>query len=625
MISVESILKDSSLKRKSDVDLTSPNTATQKKVRIDSTGEVLSGNMFKSYIQNALDQLDNHNSAPIDSLASRLTLPSSSQDALTTQQLIFLLSTLMAEVSRLDSEACNPVLEGILKLQWVGRGPDFEALFVRFLGVLVSGIPKWWTRVANKIISEFIQPRTDSHHSVLKHILRLIPTSSSAFQSIFIKHFPHKSSRVESTVAYIRNLLRCSEYCKELERGVWSLILERLVELDVELYDDFDDNEDENDEDEEENFDEPTLVLGDDENQDKDLESNSESDEEEITEYELADNSHELLEMNKKLDTILCILFEYLENKINPETLEKGDGICLFTILLDEFKAYVLPTHRTKSVQYLIFRVCHSHPDLLDAFLASMTELALSPTEHVERRQKAMQYISSFVARAKGLTQSQIVFVVSILTAWLDRYITEREVEVDYAMGGMGRFKMFFSVSQALFYIFCFRHKMIEKDGGWECDLDKLFQRMIVTKFNPLRYCKRTVVAMFARIAQKKNAAYCFTIMEQNRLGGFRNSATTTPLTTPRSSMSTSNFGPTSTLWAKSQEFVTLEGYFPFDPLVFKQAAKYVRDFYVEWDDVSEEFEDSGSEEYEDEAGDEDKTDDEDTDNDASEASDFDV
>jgi RNA polymerase I-specific transcription initiation factor RRN3 len=593
----------------------SPLPPTLKKVRIDTSEEIIvSGNMFKSYIQNALDQLDNHNPGPLNSLASRLALPSTSQDALTTQQLMFMLSALTSEVSRLDSQACDPISESILKLQWVQRGPDFEALFVRFLGVLISGIPKWWSRVANKVIAEFTQLKTDSHHSVLRHILRLIPTSSSAFQSIFIKHFPHKSSKVKPTVAYIKNLLVCSEYVRELERGVWSLIFERLVELDVELYEDFDDdNEDENDEEDEEDDDEDEDdelenqdgIKAEESNGDNDDEDEFDGSDEEITQHELGDDATQEMQLiTRKLDIILSILFEYLDERINPQTLENGDGISLFTILLEEFKAFVLPTHRTRSIQYLIFRVCHSHPDLLDAFLASMTELALSPTEHVERRQKAMQYISSFVARAKGLTKTQIVFVVSILTAWLDRYITEREVEVDYAMGGMGRFKMFFSVSQTLFYIFCFRHQMLEKEGGWECDLDKLFQRLIITKFNPLRYCKRTVVAMFARIAQKKDAAYCFTIMEQNRLGGFRSSASTTPSTTPYSSMTSSYFGPTSTFWAKNQEFAALEGYFPFDPLVLKRAGKYIRDYYVEWDDISEEFEDSGSEDYEEEDND---------------------
>jgi len=166
-----------------------------------------------------------------------------------------------------------------------------------------------------------------------------------------------------------------------------------------------------------------------------------------------------------------------------------------------------------------------------------------------------------------------------------------------------------------LFYIFCFRHGILRKQGDdddsssdWECGLDKLFQRLIITKFNPLKYCKGTVVAMFAQISQKENAAYCFTVMEQNRLGGFNPDGTRTKsnsimATSPLgggSNGSASYFGAAGTFWSKSQEFVTLEGYFPFDPLVLPKAKKSITSLYVEWEDVAGDY-DSGSEDYDDE------------------------
>jgi RNA polymerase I-specific transcription initiation factor RRN3 len=580
-----------------------------------------SSNMYKAYVQNALDQLLDNNTEPINNLAYQLSLPATSSEAMSQEQILNLISALTSEISRLDSYLCGPVINGVLKLKWSNREPQFVAAYVRFLMVLVSGIPKWWPDVANKIVAEFVVDDTGPHHSVLSYIVRVIPTSSSTLQGVFMKQFPHKSDSTKNFINYVRNLLRVVEYCRELEKGVWGLILERTVALDVELYDevdnsDSDDDDDDDDDDEEvDEVDEEEEEEEEDDDEDDDdqdvmevvdgqenlkegtveeVDNDNDDDDDtasDVSEYDVGDMQNDTVSIREKLDGTLCLLFEHLESKFCPERLVLPETIQLFSTLLDLFKSYVLPTHRTRSVQYVLFRTCHSHNDLLDAFLASMIELALSPNENIERRQKAMQYISSFIARAKGLSKAQIVFVVSFLAGWLDRYIRDREVEVDHAMGGMGRFRMFYSVCQALFYIFCFRHSTLHKNDGWECDLDALFQRLIVTKFNPLRYCKRTVVAMFARIAQRHNVAYCFTIMEQNRLGGFKHeSKPTTPL-----GGATSYFGVGSSMWSKSQEFVALEGYFPFDPLALRGAKQSVREMYVEWDDVADDS-DSGSE-----------------------------
>ncbi|CAN6664758.1 RNA polymerase I-specific transcription initiation factor Rrn3p [Trichomonascus vanleenenianus] len=589
-----------------------------------------SASMYKSFVHDALEQLDKHdNSEPLNHLCFQVSLPTSSKEALSAGQLQNLIAALTAEISRLDTNNCSPMISAILKLKWSNRDPSFIATYVRFLTVLVSGIPKWWTEVVNKVVSELVLKDTSAHHSVLKYILHLIPTAASALQQIFSKHYPHKLDTTKHTLRYIDNILSVVEYCPELRKSVWALIIERTVQLDVELAeeDDVDDDEDEDREDDDEEVAEDKRDFAtdeqdsDDEEKDSDDEndeddnddSDEEEEEEEITAHELDDEANgNTVMIRKKLDAIICQLFSYLDGKFTAEQLESGRAIPLFTMLIDLFRDYVLPTHRTRSVQFLVFRTCHSHPDLLEAFLTAMMELALNPAEDIERRQKAMQYISTFIARAKGLSREQVILVVGILAKWIEEYIKQREKEVDEGPGGMGRFKMFYSISQALFYIFCFRHELLKKDQSqmsteeasgseWECDLDKLFQRMIVTKFNPLRYCKRTVVAMFARIAQKEDAAYCFTIMEQNRLGGFKSSSPSgSGTTTPKNGVSSGTSFFSNSLWKSTSEFVSLEGYFPFDPLNLRRARSAISDIYVEWGDVAGDDADSGSENYDD-------------------------
>ena len=628
-------------------------TKTSSESNSDSTDEgKFSESMYRAYVHDALDQFENRNPEPLNTLGNQIQLPSSSSETLTTNQLQYIIISLTSEISRLDSNAGAAIISSILKLKWSNRGDGFVNAYVRFLGVLVSGIPKWWTEVANKVVTEFILENTEAHHSILSYLLSIIPTASGNVQSVFVKHFPHKSDPTHHLTRYVDNLLRSIEYCPEVQTGVWSLIIERTVQLDVELYEDVDEEEEEEDEDDDEEEDE--------EDEDEDEEGgsalsktkakaeygtdkieaveNEESDEEDfddnasdVSEYQVEEEaSRSIAIVRKKLDAIMCRLFEYLDEKFTLDNILKGRATPLFTMLVDLFKKFILPTHRTRSIQYLMFRICHAHNQLLDAFLVALIELALDPAEDMERRQKAMQYISSFIARAKGLSRQQIVFVVSLLGAWLERYVDEREIEVDNEPGGMGRFKMFYAVSQALFYIFCFRHSILRRQpknndedttnyedaaaslSEWEGDLDKLFQRIIVTKFNPLKYCKRTVVAMFAQIAEKERAAYCFTILEQNRLGGFR-SVAESPLRNDNNNnnsigSSRGYFSGAGSFWAKNQEFVTLEGYFPFDPLILRKARSKLADIYVEWDDVAEDF-DSGSEVYEEEEEDDDDDD----------------
>ena len=72
----------------------------------------------------------------------------------------------------------------------------------------------------------------------------------------------------------------------------------------------------------------------------------------------------------------------------------------------------------------------------------------------------------------------------------------------------MERFKLFYAAFQALLYIFCFRHELLSTtENDWECDLDKFFQRAILTKFNPLKFCDETVVYIFAKLATNSMSA----------------------------------------------------------------------------------------------------------------------
>ncbi|ODQ67498.1 RNA polymerase I-specific transcription initiation factor RRN3 [Nadsonia fulvescens var. elongata DSM 6958] len=584
--------------------------------------------MYWAYVKNALNELEQHNPTPLNALSNQFSLPASSAEAPSPTQLLFTIKALTTEVSRLDNAGCHALISAILAIKWARNDRKFVDVYVRFLGVLVSGIPKWWNDAAASIVQGFTMPDTEAHHTILSYIISLIPTASVSLSNILTDFFPHKNDKIKNITRYITNILRVTNYCPETTTSVWALIIERCVQIDSELQDeinmvdDFDEDEIHDNIDEssdEENGNEKELevkasnsqsgrgdtMLGNKQNARSKCGNSQESeDEEEEDDYDMYEDGedvyHEVNSVDQvsvlanKLDYVLVLLFEHLQTKFTYELLSSGDSITLFRTLLNLFKTYLLPTHKTRAVQYLLFKVSQLHPELMDAFLVSLIEIALSPTENPERRQKAMQYVSSYIARANELSKTQIVFVISILTGWTEKYIQEREQEIDGSSGGMQRFKIFYSVVQGLFYIFCFRHAMLKSDdfsvvksttSVWECNLDTFFQRLIVTKFNPLKFCTRTIVGMFAKIAQKEDVAYCFTIIEQNRRG------ISTP--TRSSSFPNSPITPTSrplldpiasSLWVQTEDFVQMDGYFPFDPLSLKKSKHYIQDIYVSWD-----------------------------------------
>ena len=467
--------------------------------------------------------------------------------------------------------------------------------------------------------------RTKYHHQMLAYFLKVIPSSMGVIDSYLSRFFPNKNDTCENIVNYISNLLKILSYCKELRFQVWSLLIEKIISIDVELQneldeldddiDDIDDDDDDEDDDIEQKLDADIGIDTDEKNREEvadnsDLELSSDEEDgdnnednelEDIEEY-VIESSQSIKELSQKLDSILVLVSHCIEDTVTPESLDNGDGIVLFNTLMTLFKTHILPTYYTRSIQYIIFHISQLQPELMDAFLVTLIEISFSPSENAERRIKSLQYLGSYIARARCLTRVQIIFVASYLTSWLNRYMLEREVEVDEP-GGMDRFKHFYAAFQALCYIFCFRREMFrDSDGKWECDLDKFFQRTIISKFNPLKYCNENVMLMFARITQHEDIAYCFSIIEKNnneRLRGIMGKVDD-GLKRENSKTGLSSAGATAvSTWslATRQQFIDLQSYFPFDPLFLKKYKDMMREYYIEWGEVSGEYESDESDE----------------------------
>lgn len=529
---------------------------------------------------------------------------------------------MIPRISKLDNKACQALISAIIDYKWLDVVKNisygkFCELYSQFLSVLVSSFPKYLPEVVNKLIGEFDQfDNSDyKHHETLSKIIKYVPTCVNSFPHFLQKNFPHHiSSTTKELSNYITNIMKIINYCLDLQFNIWQLILECSIKLDVELQNELDDLDDEEIEEvingEDDNDNEEMEIAQDSIRQhDQNLHDEVEDDDEEDmmgeTEYlETITTSTNIKILATKLDYIINHLLVTTANSFTMDELNNGNGVTLFNTITSLFKSHILPTHFTKSIQFIIFHISQYQQELADSFLVLLIDVAFSPNENLEKRLKAMQYLSSYIARAKNISRDQVLFVFSYLIGWVNKYIIEREGEIidienkslnTKQTGGMERFKLFYAALQALLYIFCFRHQMLKNleikdanDSEWECDLDKFFQRVILTKFNPLKYCDETVVFIFAKLAAKLNVCYCYSIIEHNKRE--RMMQTNGQSTLPSS---VGNF-------RQKQEFLDLEAYFPYDPLVLPISKNLVSKSYVEWSEVNptnddEEDEDSTS------------------------------
>ncbi|WEJ95844.1 DNA independent RNA polymerase I transcription factor [Yamadazyma tenuis] len=593
-----------------------------KKVREDDFND----KMYTIFVKTALEKLEhNRDTNQIESLTTKISLPRDNSESITTANFKVVLKNLISNVSKLDNESCNQLILSIIDYKWINvQDSEFKDIYSQFLLVLISSIPKYLFKVLNKICSEFKDVDNHSnhlHHSIMKNIVKYNPTILNKFPSVFQRNFPHYLASDSQLLSnYILNLVKALEYCGELQYDVWLLVIECCIKLDVELQNDLDDLDDEEIDElingveesdkggngENNSDDDSDSDADSDDEKDPEIDSGSDSEDENMGDEEYLINpmttTKDIRLLVNRLDSIIHLLLKSASESFNAEQLNDGNGVYLFNTLSSLFRSHILPTHFTKSIQFLLFHITQYQMELSDSFLVLLIDITFNPSQILETRLKSMQYLSSYIARAKCLSKNQIVFVVSYLVGWLNKYIEEREFEInlsnsnDKSVGGMERFKLFYSTFQGLLYIFCFRYKLlqveIKGDFEWEGEIDKFFQRVIITKFNPLKFIDETVCFIFANIATKLNVCYCYSIIEHNKRERMLHTSTDTKDNNLSLPASIGNF-------KQKQEFLDLEGYFPFDPLVLPLSKKLITSNYIEWSEVNpnqdEEDEDSAS------------------------------
>lgn len=510
------------------------------------------------------------------------------------------LMAMMSNISMLD-RSCDGLVFAVLNSQWLGRDESYVKLFIRFLGNLaaahgtylgailkmlvnyMTGIPKDTGRIpgyAHVPIPE-IYTRL---HMALRHLMRLVPSTSGALSPILSMQFPFETDPARASIVYTRNLVRIISYAPELQSDILALLTEKLVKVDVQIQVEMEDLEDEVGEEFLQDISaEAAGIEGDNDDDDASVMSDESMDAETERTQTVKNNI-------SKLDGMLDILFEYFDGPFSSGTLDEKENN--LDLLLSHFQNIILPTYRARHPQFLLFHFSQSNPTLVDRFAATCIQLIFNKLQPGVRRQSASAYLASFVARGAHVSGDVVRDVVDLLGSHIETL--RAEYEPSCRGPDPRRYSQFYTAVQALLYIFCFRWRDLTT-AGYEGDtasqVDELdpediafpssikdtLLSAIYSKLNPLKVCSPGVVTEFSRIVHHLGFLFVSSILETNkrlRITAFRNISA---LSDPRYSQVEREIRAGDDLPSQ------LDAYFPFDPYHLPRSRRWLRGDYVEW------------------------------------------
>ena len=412
----------------------------------------------------------------------------------------------------------------------------------------------------------------------------------------------------------MRNLLRLLAYAPELQAEVLALITERLVKIDVQVQVDLEDLAEEV----EDGFLKDIPKIKD--SFDEDREDSDGSDSESVASDESMDTEAQrakgITRNVEKMDVILDMLFGHYAQMVSKASTDGHFGA--LDILLSQFVTVILPTHRSRHTQFLLFHFAQLSVPFTDTFVGTCVQMSFDKIQPAIVRQSAAAYLASFVARGMHVPSNIVRDVFDFIGIELERL--RRDYEPSCRGPDLRRYSSFYSLVQAVLYIFCFRWRDLEivtdddsededmpamygEERRWKSGVKEVLSLNIFSKLNPLKVCSPAIVSEFARVANHLGVIYVFHILETNkriRLPQFSGAAHSG---NPYSHLERE----TALSGRRDESHQHLDEYFPFDPYHLPKSKRWIEGDYREWtgipgldDDVAVESE---SDEDEAEAG----------------------
>lgn len=370
-----------------------------------------------------------------------------------------------------------------------------------------------------------------------------------------------------------------------LQTDILALITERLVKIDLQVQEDLEDLAEDVEEGVVQHVPQDRLdsatFLDDDQDSDEESDTDEEMDEDVL-------RTRDITKSVEKMDRVLDMLFTYYDRKVSATSHDSRPGVV--EILMGQFQSIILPTHRSRHTQFLLFHFVQQSFSHIDAFVATCAQTSFDKRRPAMVRQAAAAYLASFVARGVHVSSEIVVEVWDYISTELKRM--HRESEAGCRGPDLQRYSTYYSLVQALLYIFCFRWRDLEArsddddvdndlpsiygaERQWRVGVKDTFQLNLFSKLNPLKVCSPAIVTEFARIAHHLHVIYVYHLLETNKR--VRLSQYAGPSGYARLNRETALTA------RKDEEHQHLDEYFPFDPYYLPKSKRWIEGDYREW------------------------------------------
>jgi RNA polymerase I-specific transcription initiation factor RRN3 len=446
----------------------------------------------------------------------------------------------------------------------------------------------------------FFHFRTRRIHAAFATIIRLCPKAKTELFPILSTNAPFHKRPVNELVWYYRQCLAVLDYLPLIRGKVLELLIERCLDLDVEIrISEFGEVTIED------NSEEGIFQL--------DME---EEDAEQKKMEEVAIDRATIDEMADKLDSLMLLLFEYSE-----KSAAAGVPIVdLYSVYSRVFDASIVVTHKSKFVQFLILHLCGlevrmmqesalmereedpiEESPLYREFSAKLIDAIIDPYRATFTRQTGACYLASFISRSEFVCAETAAEAVDALLRWAEAYIEALGpmlVHAPEAREQCSLHSLFYTVCQSAFYIMCFRGGDVMRYlQGDRCENSEMrrhlkldaerWTRICNHALLPLRYCLESVRTEFLRLAKM------FCIVEESALHKLSNDENEGIGKSPRKKKRVSHITTAATLEKErlrggvgglGRGSNPLDSFFPFDPYLLCVSHSFIESFYRHWD-----------------------------------------
>ncbi|KAJ3272892.1 DNA independent RNA polymerase I transcription factor [Terramyces sp. JEL0728] len=377
------------------------------------------------YLASVFQEKSKGNEQPYNELLHILSQSPTSARKLSKLQIKLLVQALSLFVSSMNHKM-QSLVNAILQLDWIDQEQNFISMYLHLVQNVVSAQSSYVVPVTQTIV-QYIRtgqkkyPNIPSSilfeqiHSALAKILRLIPTGPSFILPILSKSVPHKSEPLSSISFYVKSLLAIAEYAPVIRVQLMEIIIDLIVQMDIDI-------QIEDIEDELEN--EDVFAMDDFEAEQRRQFDDSDADSDESSQVISSDYKV----MIAKLDAVMQLVTNYISNvkKLEDQSLLNET----YFGLLSSFDKIMLPTHKLRSAQFLVFYTSSMVSEYPEELMGLLVTHLLNVSTSTVLRESAASYLGSFIARAKHVGVDSVKHCLRLLNQLCQTYIDSYEHEL---------------------------------------------------------------------------------------------------------------------------------------------------------------------------------------------------